>query len=387
MKNRFKFQQLFLSGNLKDITFFWLLWLGFLVLAFKLAGKFYKLKPLFVFSGVDAWWGRLANFDGYHYWNLVKDGYIYGLYQSFFPGLALLMRPFYWLIGNYVVLAGILINLALLFVSLILLREISKDNKIQAGMAVLFLLSWPASFYFSSFYTESLFLALSLLAFWFYSRFKTGPALLMAGLASLVRLAGIFIVVSFILDRLVRLYKFKGWRGVVKPEVVVKMFLWLAIGGIGLWFYMVFLQIKFGDALIFFHNQSQFLAGRQTDKLILLPQVIYRYLKMFTTTSIDNPIFFVISLEFWSLILALTGLVYLWVKKVPVYYQVYGWLSLILPTLTGTLSSLPRYVMVIFPVFLGLYFLPRKIRWFVVGVNSAWLFLAFARFVQGWWIA
>ncbi|NOY14930.1 MAG: hypothetical protein GXP43_01810 [bacterium] len=365
----------------------WVLWLGFLAVAFRSAGRIYQLKALLVFSGVDAWWGRLANFDGYHYWNLVKDGYVYGLYQSFFPGFALLMRPFYWLVGNYVVLAGVLINLALLFASLVLLKEISKGNKVQAGMAVLFLLSWPASFYFASFYTESLFLVLSLAAFYFYTKNKTGPALLMAGAASAVRLAGIFIVVSFILDRLVRLYRFKGWRGVIKGEVMVKMFLWLVIGGVGLWLYMAFLQIRFGDALIFFHNQSRFLAGRQTDKLILLPQVIYRYLKMFITTPINNPIFFVISLEFWSLVLAIAGLVFLWLKKAPVYLQIYGWLSLILPTLTGTLSSLPRYVLVIFPVFLGLSFLPKRVRWFVIGVNAVWLFFAFARFIQGWWIA
>ncbi len=380
-------KRLFRIWSLNPEIVLWLVWLGFLALTFRLANRLYQLKPLFIFSRVGYWWARLANFDGYHYWSLIKDGYVYGLYQSFFPGFALLMKPAYWLAGNNVLLIGILVNLVFVLFSLILFSRIVSPSKVKRYWPILFLLAWPASFYFASFYTESLFFILSLLAFWFYSKNQTGLALLLAGLASATRLVGVFIVASFILDRLIILFRLKGWRGLFKLEVWLKMTIWLLIGAGGLWLYMLFLQFRFNDALIFFHNQSRFLAGRETDKLILLPQVVYRYFKMFLTTPISNPIFFVIVLEFWSLVLALIGLISLWFRKIPVHYQVYSWLSLILPTLTGTLSSLPRYVLVIFPVFWGLAFLPKRVRWFILGINSFLLFLAFSRFIQGWWVA
>lgn len=364
------------------------IWLGVLTGLGLLSGYMFEFRETFVFG--FKWWQRLANFDGYHYFRIIKEGYSFGLSQSFFPGFPVLMKSIDWIVrGDGLILVGSVINLGLFLAGLVLLKRlvVSLGWRKEWEWVLLLVLSWPTSFYFISFYTESLFWFLSIVAFYWYLNKKTGPALLAAGLASGVRLVGIFLVVGFVAERLARLYSFKKLRGFVKFEVGLKMLAWVLIGGAGLWLYMSFLHIRFGDALMFFHNQSKFLAGRETGRLVLLPQVFYRYVKMFLTTPVDNPIFFVLMLEVWTSLLVMAGLVKVMIKRLPVSLWVYGWASLILPTLTGTLSSMPRYTLVIFPAFLGLSVLPKKAKWVIVGVNLVLLIIAWMRFFQGWWVA
>ncbi len=363
------------------IIFFWL---SSLIISGFLAKAVFPLSTTCLFGQV--WWQRLANFDGFHYWNLVKDGYVYGLYQSFFPGFPLLMKPFYWLIkSKEIIIVGSVLNLTLFIFSLLLLSFTDYSKKNYSWLVAL-IVFWPASFYFISFYTESLFFLLSILAFYFYQKKRKWLSVLLAGLASGVRVIGIFIVAAFISQELFKFFWKKGNIG-DKKAFLGNLLGFLLIGGIGLWLYMLFLKVQFNDPLMFVHNQSKFLAGRETGHLILLPQVIFRYYKMFTTTSFHNPIFFVLVLEVWSLFWGIVGLVYLSLRKYPLSLIIFGWASLLLPTLTGTLLSFPRYLLVIWPAFIGLTFLPKKVRAGLLVINYIFLIIAWMRFFQGWWVA
>ncbi len=361
-------------------------WLGILILGWLAVGEFYPANRLFIFKEFRGYWNPLANFDGFHYFKIIQGGYNFGLSQSFFPGFPLIGRLIYWLVGpSWTILVSSGLNLLLLFLSLYLLIKVKGVKNFSWFLPLLLL--WPSSFYLVTFYSESLFFFLSLLAFYFYSRYRIRETLILAGLASGVRLVGIFIVLGFIGERLLKLLALGDVKEIFKIKVILKTSAWLLIGGFGLWLFMGFLQFRFGDAFIFVHNQAKFLAGRETDRLVFLPQVFYRYFKMFLTTPPSNPIFFVLVLEVWTTLLAMIGLIIGMVKKLPSSWWIYGWASLILPTLTGTLSSMPRYTLVVFPAILGLSFLPQRLKLIIIGVNGIFLIFAWMRFLQGWWVA
>jgi hypothetical protein len=115
---------------------------------------------------------------------------------------------------------------------------------------------------------------------------------------------------------------------------------------------MIYLKIKFNDPFLFVNVQNSFGSGRETKKIILIYQVFWRYLKMFFTVNPQNPIFFTTCLELFSTLLFIILIIYGYFKKIRPSYLIYGSLALILPTLTGNLSSMPRYLLVIFPAFI-----------------------------------
>jgi len=75
-------------------------------------------------------------------------------------------------------------------------------------------------------------------------------------------------------------------------------------------------------------------------------------------------------------------------KKMRTSYLVFGSLAFVLPTLSGTFSSLPRYVLVLFPAFIYLGMIKSKLiqfgLWVIFGLL---LIISAALFYQGYWIA
>ena len=113
---------------------------------------------------------------------------------------------------------------------------------------------------------------------------------------------------------------------------------------------MVYSKQHFNDALKFIHSQPAFGASR-SDKIILLYQVFWRYVKMSVSVNFFSLLYYRISMEMISaasfLILSLISF-----KKTRLSYAIFGFLSFLTPTLTGTFSSMPRYILVMFPIFI-----------------------------------
>jgi hypothetical protein len=95
--------------------------------------------------------------------------------------------------------------------------------------------------------------------------------------------------------------------------------------------------------------------------------------------------------ELFFTCLVLIGLLLGFRKKVRVPYAwlLYALLAVLLPTTTGTLSSMPRYVLVAFPFFVILAQLQLpKAAWFSIYVISGILLLWNTMvFIQGYWVA
>lgn len=308
------------------------------------------------FAGPSIW----ANFDGVHYLAIALFGYAQ-FQQAFFPLYPILIRELSIIFDTPLryVIAGLLISnisfLAVLFLFAKLLSQTKINNKKISGeqirFSLVFLTFSPASFYFGSIYTESLFLFLVILSFMLFRSHKFLYGVV-AAFASATRLVGAFLLVP-----------------------------------IGLVIYMVYLGINYHDPLMFMHVQPLFGAGRSGGEVILLPQVYWRYLQIFLTVPITQYHFFIAVVEFVVFNIVAYLLWRAWKMKMPMQWILFSLATLIVPTLSGTFSSMLRYSMVIFPLYLVLASFSSKIRIITFFLFYMLLALFTVLFTRGYWVA
>ena len=217
---------------------------------------------------------------------------------------------------------------------------------------LIFLLLFPTSFFFGAVYTEGLFFFLCIGSLYFLKKKNYWLAGLFAALSSATRLMGIFLFVPFIFH-FINLKLIKNFKLKISNLVLLSPF-------IGFGIYCLYLWKTVGDPFFFFHVQPVFGANRSTN-IILLPQVYFRYLKIFFTANWNFQYFvslieFVIfSFVFIILILDLTRLATRRVKNYErLALNIFSFINLLLPTLTGTFSSIPRYSLMSISLFLFL---------------------------------
>ena len=321
-------------------------------------GKYinYVTNPLF--------WGW-ANFDGEHYVSIAMFGYK-NLQQAFFPAYPYLAKLVSNLIGSNLesfVWSGILISNALFFASLVLLWKVIRldfSEKI-AKIATILLLTFPTSFYFGAVYTESLFLFSSLLTYYLYREKKYFFAGVVGILMTSTRIYGIFVLLMILVDLL------KNKVSLLK--IIQEKIYLLGISISGILFYMWFCFKNYGDPLAFYNLQN-IVGEHRSSQLILLPQVFFRYIAKVIPNLDWNylPVVFNALLEFSVATLFLIIILYSF-KKIRWDYWVYVTLGYLVPTLTGSFSSLARYVVVLFPAFIiASIFLEKRNKYLRLGI-------------------
>ncbi|PIR59762.1 MAG: hypothetical protein COU68_03855, partial [Candidatus Pacebacteria bacterium CG10_big_fil_rev_8_21_14_0_10_45_6] len=206
-------------------------------------------------------------------------------------------------------------------------------------------------------------------------------AALATGLAISTRLVGVFILPALLLEIFLQTKKISAR---------VLFYFLLSLTGLGL--FMAFLQSEFHDPLYFFHVQSEFGSGRQ-ETLIFLPQTVWRGLKIILTVPMSR-IWLTYFQEFVLTCLAVCTIAYgFWKRielKLPLSWLVFTLGAVLLPTLTGTLSSMPRYLLVAFPLFfiwaqiLNRYKMARVL---LLCLSLSLLVYNSVLFIQGYWIA
>ena len=351
--------------------------------------QFLPYKPSFPYSDSllsnlgSRWLTAWANFDGVHYLTIVEKGYFgTGSIQAFFPLYPMLVA-IVGRLGVNPVLAGVTLSTIFFGLALVILHKlIQKDwGKKVATRTVILLLLAPTAFFFTSLYTESLFLLLVVLAFYSAREGNFLRAGLVGVLAAMTKTVGVLLVPALLVEL---------WQQKKKGDFHKKN--WGSIAGSllpagGLGAYMIYLQKVFGDALLFLHAQPQFGAQREVDKLILPYQVFWRYAKMVATVEPASLTYYSVWLELVSAIVLL-GLVIWAFYKTRRSYAVFAALALLVPTLTGTFTSLPRYLLVLFPVFVVLaQVLTGKKYVLALVISGILLIINTMLFIQGYWIA
>lgn len=356
------------------------IWLIFLFTALFVAGKLLPIQKNFL--GLFAF----SNFDGEHYISIARQGYGFGEH-AFFPLYPLLITIFGKILGSTLLsfnIAGIFISLISLFIGLIgffKLVNIDFSEKITK-LSVIFLLLFPTSFYFASVYTESLFFALAVWSFVFARKGKWFYASILGLLLTATRFVGLIIFPALLLEWYLQAGN--------KKELLKKFPYSILLIPAGLLGYMCYLLKSIGLPFAFYNELSSF-GEQRSSHLITLPQVYYRYIvKILPALNFSYfPVAFVTVFEFFI------GIVYLGVSilaffRVRLSYAVFLLFGYLIPTFSGSFSSLPRYVLVLFPVYIlaAKYF--EKRRLFLVAfslISAILLFISFALFSRGYWIS
>lgn len=328
-----------------------------------------------------------ANFDGLQYLDISQ--YWYGVFPhtdksfAFFPMYPIVIRAVNSVIHNNL-LAGLLVSHLSLVIALYFLFKLLRLDYSQKTVAltISILLFFPTSFFFGSYYTESLFLLISVLVFYFARQGLFLPAALFALLGSATRVTGVFLWPALALE--FYLYHRKNIKQMFNPDAV-----WLILPPLGLLSYMRYQFKKTGDALYFITSQPAFGANRTVDKVILIHQVLYRYVKMMIFVDHTTPLFFSVLLEFITGCLFLALIIY-GISRLRLSYLVYVAASFFLPTFTGTFSSMPRYVLVLFPLFALLATVleklpPKAVKAYFV-ISSVLAIITIALFTRGYFI-
>ena len=185
--------------------------------------------------------------------------------------------------------------------------------------------------------------------------------------ASLTRLIGIFLTPSLMLGKKVTS---------LIPLLIVPL---------GLLVYMFYLRIEFNNPFYFLTSQAVWGQERSTTQIVLLPQVFWRYLKILATTN--GLTLLSAAFELTATVFALAILVVAY-KKVKTEWLVFSFLAVLTPTLTGTLTSMPRYILVAFPIFIVLGLIKSTLfKILILTIFVMLLLISTTLFTQGYWVA
>jgi len=308
----------------------------------------------------------LARWDAVWYLSVAVDGYdgADSPRHAFFPLYPVVTRGVAMLGGGgaaAVLIASYLVALAAFLAALVLLHRLTafELGRAAAWPTVLLISVFPASLYFGAPYSESLFLLCSVGAFYAARRGSWALAGAAAGLASATRSAGILLLVPLAL-----LYWQQSHRRLGRDA------LWLALAPLGLVVYAAFLAVAYGDPLSFSRVQ-EFWSRDFAGPLVGAVEgagAAFAGARQLLSGSRDTVYFAAAGgdpfrvagqnvMLFACLCFAVAGA---WgvLRRLPLAYGAYVIAALMLPlsfpVAAQPLMSLPRFVAVLFPIFMWL---------------------------------
>jgi hypothetical protein len=290
-------------------------------------------------------------------------------------------------------------------------RPLASSPAQVARLAVLVTALAPMAFFLSAVYSESLYLALSVGLFYAARRGRFLTAGALAALAAATRSAGIVLLLPALMlyvygPREDRAPDFAAARGLAPRYRLRKDVLWLALAPLGLLAYMLYLSLAGGDALAPFHAQDvwgRHFAGPYVGawdglraafdgvRQLASGQQHHLYFPAGGGSAFVESEHNLLLLAFLLAgVVAIVGVL----RRLPLAYGVYVVAALALPlsypVTSQPLMSLPRFLVVLFP--LGIWFA----AWLSEHPRAQWpalvcsgLLLAFftAEFATWHWVA
>lgn len=296
----------------------------------------------------------LTRWDSGWYIEIAQNGYS-GDTVAFFPLYPVLIRLLTKITGSDSI-SGLLIANLSFFIALFYLYAITKQDYDDdtASRAVFYIAAAPSAFFFSTVYTESLFLLFVTAGFYYARNSKWLLACLAGMLASATRVTGVLVGVFILFEAFWQ----KGIRFFPKPWSVrsqidllrkdigiipqTKKGIIAAIFSVsGLVAYMAYLYRKFGDPLAFLHVQESW--GRSVG--------FDWFLRVLRDHGQKPDIFFTI--VFIPLIIIIFF-------KFRPSYGLFTLLSFVIPLVSGSTLSMRRFVIVMVPCYILLALWGKK---------------------------
>jgi len=328
-------------------------------------------------TAYSTFFNNFANWDGKHFLDVAENGYLFFNNTPFFPLYPILIKLLTFITQSYLA-SALIISAVSFYLALIFLYKLAalEFNKQIAKKAIFYILIFPTSFYFITAYSESLFLLLTVLSFYFFKRSLMADAgkkeiwlaSFFAVLSSLTRFVGIAVCLGLIIDVLWKKKSFKkSWPIFLSP-----------IGTVAYCIYIYFLT---GDP--FYYSKVESFWGRFVD----YPWM--SFVRSYYTIAYTNVNYDYLSrvIELLFTILGL-GLAVRSFRFLPKKYSFYALISLLIPISTSTLLSIPRFILPIFPFYILIALIKRPLANYVYIFISTTLLIVFSiLFINGYWVS
>jgi hypothetical protein len=280
-------------------------------------------------------WGR---WDAVHYLEIATRGY-QGTDMAFFPLFPLLIHILGTLVGNHLI-AGLLISNACFFFGLLFLYKLLEHeyDRAVARRAIFYVSIFPSAVFFSAVYTEALFFMLTVASVYYMRSRRWLLAGAIGFFAAMTRVEGVLLAIPFLLEWL---GQFKGKVGATPAKRSLAMG---ALIPLGLFVYMAYLWVLRGDPLYFSHVQAHW-HRHLAPPWVSVINSIHSMVHATQGATIANQ-----GLELGFTLLMIGVLIGGW-KRLRPSFIAYMALSILVPMSTSSLMSMPRFALVLFPMF------------------------------------
>ncbi len=324
-------------------------------------------------------WDGWARWDSGWYMTIVEHGYrIQRGGQSnvaFFPLYPYATAAVAKVVGNPWA-AGLIVSNASVLMSLFFLRRIALHSLDPDGAkrSLVYLLSFPTSFFLSSFYTEGMFLLVTAASFYHYLRgdfFRCGA---WGFLACMTRHAGLALFVAFAVGQ--------AWNVGSRASRFRASSLWLLLIPCGTLGVMLIMYVQVGDPLAFLKAHAAW--GRS----FLLPHRTLAGALARTDWSFPRDMMNTITFMDAVSVVPFLILPLLMFRKFDVSLPIYSLLMVLIPLASGSVKSMMRVEAVAFPAFLALARLGanRDVDRAIVFVSGLFLGLLTIQFANWYWV-
>jgi len=331
-------------------------------------------KPIATWHGWLDIWNR---WDSLRHLRIAQIGYsgigsdkadIFG-----FPLFPWLVRLFAFIFQDYLLSSFIVSGLASIAAGLLLYKLVLADFPDSvARRSVWFMLIFPTSYFLHINYNESLFLALAIGSFLAARREWWSVAAILGALLCLTRFNGLVIIPALLVEMFLQYRATRRWQW---------QWLWIIAVPFGFVVYLLLNKYVTGDALTFLT------VGRENfQKTLSVPWYGIRdvYYAMWNPEPAQAQMIGVQELVFIILGAVCTVACGFLLRASYTVWMAGSWL---LFTSTSFILGVPRYTLIMFPIFILFAKLAERFFWNSVIVLWSLLFLALfvSEFVQGHW--
>jgi hypothetical protein len=364
---------------LKKATLLFLVWLVLInIFAFLVANRF-NLKPDTAYrwikpSGtpIEQSWNPVsfhARWDSIWLNEIAKDGYHLQSKKDlsnivFFPLYPIFVRVATLFTGGNQILAGWLLSIAFSFGAVAIFYRLLREfhPSIDPQQPILYLLIFPTAFFLNAVYTESLFLFLSLLTFYYTLKGRFGLAGVFGLLAALTRVPGLVLFIPVV---------WEYWQRHGRSALLRTSFLPVFLIPLGTILFFLYHYFAFGDFFLFLKIEKVFGRGFGFTK---------EHFSLFSHPAVVN---FILDIAFVAFICFCAYLVFSngWIS-----YGLYIVASVAMALNTGTLLSIGRFILVLFPIYIALATIRnREFEKLYIVSSSLLLALNITLFVNWYW--
>jgi len=320
---------------------------------------------------------KLTQWDSVYYLHIARHGYFYTPADhgtvGFFPFFSVLVRLAAFVFHDYRVAAVVVAHSCLLVAGFLLHRLVKMDfaDRRVADATVTLLMFSPVSFFFSTAYTEATFLMLAIGSFLAAFRGRWLVAGLCGMCLAATRNVGFFMAVPLGLEYLRQHWdRQRPLAAFLNPRILT-----IALVPLGLALFMLYCYLKTHDAFAYTHASAgwgrRLVSPLRTLSTAQFIPLFYRWLFLGA---------FAVAICVWCM-----GLRF----KIRGTYLV--WSALLMATYisTNTLEALPRYLTVVFPLFIVLGVATTRYSWTYIpllGASVALLTLCTVLLANGYWM-